>query len=64
MDSNSVILEVVDYEEVKSPITLEEAEKEVIRKMLNRCGGRRKDAAKALNISERTLFRKIKQYGL
>jgi DNA-binding NtrC family response regulator len=64
MDSNSVIQELEDYEEVKSPITLEEAEKEVIRKMLNRCGGRRKDAAKALNISERTLFRKIKQYGL
>ena len=64
MDSSSVIQELEDYEEVKSPITLEEAEKEVIRKMLNRCGGRRKDAAKALNISERTLFRKIKQYGL
>ena len=44
--------------------TLEETEKETIRKALLRNGGRRKAAASELNISERTLYRKIKEYGL
>ncbi|MCH5245860.1 MAG: sigma-54-dependent Fis family transcriptional regulator [Muribaculaceae bacterium] len=44
--------------------TLEETEKETIRKALIRNGGRRKAAASELNISERTLYRKIKEYGL
>ena len=44
--------------------TLEETEKETIRKALVRNGGRRKAAASELNISERTLYRKIKEYGL
>jgi len=51
-----------DYDnEVKS---LEEAEKEMIRQALERHDGRRKAAAKELKISERTLYRKIKDYGL
>ena len=44
--------------------TLEETEKETIRLALERNGGRRKSAALELNISERTLYRKIKEYGL
>jgi transcriptional regulator with PAS, ATPase and Fis domain len=39
-------------------------EKEVIRKTLNKYNGNRKKTAQALNISERTLYRKIKDYGL
>ncbi len=39
-------------------------EKEVIRLSLQRNSGRRKAAAMELNISERTLYRKIKEYGL
>lgn len=46
------------------PDTLEETEKETIRRSLQRNDGRRKAAAKELNISERTLYRKIKEYGL
>lgn len=45
-------------------LTLEETEKETIRRALERNDGRRKAAAKELNISERTLYRKIKEYDL
>lgn len=40
------------------------SEKEAIRLSLERNSGRRKAAANELNISERTLYRKIKEYGL
>jgi transcriptional regulator with PAS, ATPase and Fis domain len=43
---------------------LEEIEKELIIKALEQNGGRRRNAATALRISERTLYRKIKEYGL
>lgn len=36
----------------------------MIRKALEKHHGKRKSAAKDLNISERTLYRKIKEYGL
>jgi DNA-binding NtrC family response regulator len=44
--------------------TIEETEKNAIRQALIRNDGRRKNAAQELNISERTLYRKIKEYGL
>lgn len=44
--------------------TLEETERETIRMSLDRNHGRRKATAAELNISERTLYRKIKEYGL
>ncbi len=44
--------------------TLEDTERETIRMSLERNGGRRKATAAELNISERTLYRKIKEYGL
>lgn len=44
--------------------TLEETERETIRLSLERNGGRRKATAAELSISERTLYRKIKEYGL
>lgn len=44
--------------------TLEDTEKETIRKALERNEGRRKRTAEELKISERTLYRKIKEYGL
>lgn len=44
--------------------TLEETEREMIRRSLENNDGHRKAAAKELNISERTLYRKIKEYGL
>ena len=43
---------------------LEDAEKEMIRKSLERNNGKRKKTAEELKISERTLYRKIKEYNL
>lgn len=45
-------------------LSLEEAEKEMIRKTLEKYNGRRKSAAAELKISERTLYRKIKEFNL
>ncbi|MDE5665288.1 MAG: helix-turn-helix domain-containing protein [Duncaniella sp.] len=47
-----------------SPVTLEDTERDTIRRALERNGGKRKEAARELNISERTLYRKIKDYGI
>ena len=54
----------VESREISSSMTLEDTEKETIRRSLERNGGRRKATARELNISERTLYRKIKEYGL
>ncbi len=51
-------------EVVEESLSLEQMEKEFIAKALDKHKGRRKDAAADLGISERTLYRKIKQYGL
>ena len=45
-------------------LSLQDKEVELIRKALDRNRGRRKQAAAELGISERTLYRKIKQYDL
>ena len=50
--------------EDEAPISLHEKELEMIKVALERNKGRRKDAANELGISERTLYRKIKQYDL
>lgn len=44
--------------------SLEEMERQMIIQALERHGGRRKATAEELKISERTLYRKIKEYGL
>ena len=62
----------MDVEEVKDsdkgiPVqgtTLEEVERNAIRQALEDAGGNRRQAAMQLHISERTLYRKIKDYGL
>jgi len=46
------------------PLSLEDAEKEQIQRALEEFGGNRRKAAQALGIGERTLYRKIKEYGL
>lgn len=56
--------DVVDVTATAPVTTLEETEKELIRRSLERNQGRRKVVANELNISERTLYRKIKEYGL
>ncbi len=50
--------------EPQEAMTLEQTERETIRQSLERNQGRRKATAAELNISERTLYRKIKEYGL
>ena len=52
-----------DVEEEET-LSLQEKELELIEKSLERHSGKRKAAAKELGISERTLYRKIKQYDL
>ncbi len=54
---------VEDIEEEET-LSLHEKELELIKKSLERHDGKRKMAAKELGISERTLYRKIKQYDL
>lgn len=56
--------EVAYSEVLNTPETLEDNERETIRRALLRNDGRRKAAADELQISERTLYRKIKEYGL
>ena len=54
----------VAHEEFIESLSLEEREKELIIKALEKHRGKRKYAAKELGISERTLYRKIKEYNL
>lgn len=51
-------------EVVEESLSLIENEKELIRKALRKHTGKRKEAAQDLGISERTLYRKIKEYDL
>ena len=50
--------------EVEESLSLSDKEKEFIQKALTKHKGRRKHAAKELGISERTLYRKMNEYGL
>lgn len=54
----------VKDEYVEETLSLDEVEKRMIVKALEKNHGKRKDAAIDLGISERTLYRKIKEYGL
>ena len=56
--------EDVDHTEVEESLSLEEKEKELIRKALTKHRGKRKKAAQELGISERTLYRKIKEWDI
>lgn len=60
-EDDYLIAETVDEEET---LKLEEKEIQLIKKALERNAGKRKAAADELGISERTLYRKIKQYDL
>lgn len=51
-------------EYIEETLSLDEVEKRMIMKALEKNHGKRKDAAVDLGISERTLYRKIKEYGL
>ena len=52
------------HENVEESLSLEEKEKEFIKKALLKYKGKRKLAARELGISERTLYRKMNEYGI
>jgi transcriptional regulator with PAS, ATPase and Fis domain len=56
--------EIQPSEEVEESLSLSDKEKEFIIKALEKHRNKRKNAAKELGISERTLYRKIKEYDI
>ena len=62
--NNDLNLLEENIEKNEQALTLQQHEKNLISKALKRWQGRRKDAADELGISERTLYRKIKEYNL
>jgi len=57
-------IEDITHKMEDESLSLEKNEKEIIIKALKKNNFKRKDAARDLGISERTLYRKIKQYGI
>lgn len=55
---------IVDSEIIEESFSLQKKEEDMIRRALEKHRGRRKNAAHDLGISERTLYRKIKEYGI
>lgn len=62
--SNYVSLDTQDAEEVEESLSLVDKESDLIKKALKKHKGKRKAAAQELGISERTLYRKIKDLNL
>jgi transcriptional regulator with PAS, ATPase and Fis domain len=63
-DDDYMMAETIEEEQIEETLKLEQKEIELIKKALERNHGKRKMAAEELGISERTLYRKIKQYDL
>lgn len=61
---DDVEVQVVDYHRAEEVRSIEEMEREMIISALSRHAGRRRATAEELKISERTLYRKIKEYGI
>ncbi len=64
---NEEYQEIEEYHEEetpKVPLSLEDMERQMIKQTLEKHRGKRKAAAEELQISERTLYRKIKEYGI
>ena len=64
MDSTDSPIKTVDENNELKPSTLSGMERELIKETLLKYNDSRRKAARALQISERTLYRKIKEYGL
>ena len=56
--------EIHHHEEVEETLNIMDKEKELIIKALKKHKSKRKDAAIDLGISERTLYRKLKEYDI
>jgi transcriptional regulator with PAS, ATPase and Fis domain len=63
-DEKNIIEPVQVPEEIEESLSLEKKEIDFIKKALSKHEGKRKDAANELGISERTLYRKIKEYNI
>ncbi len=63
-DGNYTTEEYNQAEVVEESLSIADKERELIRKALKKHNGKRKDAASDLGISERTLYRKIKEYQI
>lgn len=63
LETTDEFVEVQEYQDEPS-LSVEEMEKKLIKDTLEKHNGKRSIAAKDLRISERTLYRKIKAYGL
>ena len=61
---NTTARKQIEAEDIESSLRIEDAEIERIKRALEVSGGNRKVAAAKLDISERTLYRKITEYGL
>ena len=64
IQSGVTLTPIQPHIEVEESLSLIDKEKEFIQKALSKHKGRRKHAAKELGISERTLYRKMNEYGL
>ncbi len=66
--AKSVILnngnDIYHHEEVEESLSITDKEKELIIKALKKHRGKRRDASSDLGISERTLYRKLKEYNI
>lgn len=56
--------EIHQHEDVEESLSIMDKEKELIVKALKKHKGKRKDASSDLGISERTLYRKLKEYDI
>ncbi len=63
-NTNSQIIDITEAQAESESLSIEDKEIELIRKSLKKHNGKRKKAAQELGISERTLYRKIKQYDM
>lgn len=64
MAEDAIAEEYVELDKEQESLNLDDLEKQMLEKALERNGGNRKKAAQELGISDRTLYRRIKQYGL
>lgn len=61
---NAGSADIQEHEEIEESLNIIDKEKELIIKALKKHKGKRKDAALDLGISERTLYRKLKEYDI
>ena len=67
VNSSAVLLnndDIQHHEEIEESLNIMDKEKELIIKALKKHKGKRKDASADLGISERTLYRKLKEYDI